>query len=115
MQKLRFVNLSTELQLKYGYDAQKAAEYQAAQATGEGKLRKEMQIQQEQTWAAERARAEDNFQARQEIDRQAAAAREVARVQAEKERAARIKAEAERYNQTYSVGSGRGVGLGRGR
>ena len=115
LKKLKFVDLSVELQLKYGYDAQKAAEYQAAQATGEGKLRKEMQIQQEQTWAAERARAEDNFQARQEIDRQAAAAREVARVQAEKERAARIKAEAERYNQTYSVGSGRGVGLGRGR
>ena len=115
LQKLRFVNLSTELQLKYGYDSQKAAEYQSAQAMGEGKLRREMQIQQEQTWAAERARAEDNFKARQEIDRQAEAAREAARVQAERDRAARIKAEAERYNQTYSVGSGRGAGLGRGR
>jgi hypothetical protein len=117
LKKLKFENLSTELQLKYGYDAQKAAEYQTAQATGEAKLRKEMQVQQEQTWAAERARAEDNFLARQEIDRQAAAAREAARVQAERDRAARIKAEAERYNEVYSVGSGsrRGAGRGTGR
>jgi len=110
LKKLKFVNLSAELRLKYGYDAQKAAEYQAAQATGEAKLRKEMQIQQEQGWAAERARAEDNFKGRLEIDRQA----EAARVQAEKERAARIKVEAERNKDAYSIGTGLSRRAGRG-
>lgn len=102
LRKVKFANLPAELQSKYGYDAEKSAEYQKAQAEGEARLRKEMQVKQEQTWAADRARAEDNFKARQEIDKQA----EAARVQAEKEQAARIKAEAERYNETYSVGSG---------
>jgi len=110
LKKLWFVNLSTELQLKYGYDAQKAAEYKAAQATGEARLRKEMQVQQEQAWAAERARAEDNLKGRLEIDRQA----EAARIQAEKERAARIKEEAERNKDAYSVGTGLGRRAGRG-
>ena len=109
LKKLKFVDLSAELQLKYGYDPQKAAEYQATQATGEAKLRREMQSQQEQAWAADRARTEDNFKGRLEIDRQA----EAARVQAEKERAARIKVEAERNKEVYSVGTGsRGGGRG---
>ena len=78
-------------------------------------MQREMQVQQEQTWAAERARAEDNFKGRLEIDRQA----EAARVQAEKERAVRIKEEAERNREVYSVGTvgtgrSRGIGIGRG-
>ena len=110
LSKIKFLNLTAELQSKYGYDAKKASEYEAARAIGEANLRKEMQARQEQTWAAERARAEDNFKARQEIDRQT----ETARVQAEKEQT-RIKAEAERnkYMGIGSIGSGRGrAGLG---
>jgi hypothetical protein len=99
------VTLSAELQARYGYDAQKASEYQAEQAAGAAKLGREMQVQQEQSWAAERARAEENYKARLESDRQA----EAARVQAQKEQAAQIKMEIERYRaaNTTSVGSGR--------
>lgn len=106
--KIKFVNLPVELQLKYGYDAQKAAEYQATQAAGEAKLRHEMRIQQEQVWAAERAKAEDNFNGRLEIDRQA----EAARLQAELERE-RIEQEAERNQETDSVSTGSGRRWGR--
>jgi len=100
LRKIRFKNLSAELQIKYGYDAQKDAEYQAAQAAGETQWLRELQIHQAQAWAAERIRVEDNFQGRLAIERLETQRRqaEAARIQAEKERV-RMEQEAERKHQ----------------
>lgn len=95
--KIPFENLSAEFHQKYGYDAQKASEYKAAQAAGEARWLKQMQTHQAQTWAAERERAEDNFKGRQEIEKLETQRRqaEAARIQAENERV-RMEQEAER-------------------
>ena len=98
MTKIGFENLSADLQQRYGYDVGKAAAYKTEQAAMQGQWIGVMQAQQAQEWAAVRARADDNFKGRAEIDRlenerrqaEAAQARaEAARVRAAQEVAAR--------------------------
>lgn len=101
MTKIGFENLSADLQQRYGYDVGKAAAYKTEQAAMQGQwigVMQAQQAQQAQEWAAVRARDEDNFKGRQEIDRlenerrqaEAAQARaEAARVRAAQEAAAR--------------------------
>lgn len=86
--KLRFEILSTDLQRAHNYDAEKAAAYQTQQAAAQGQLRREFQAKHEQELAVARAREEENFKARLQIEKL-----EAQRQQAE---AARVRAEAER-------------------
>jgi hypothetical protein len=92
--KLRFENLSADLQQRYGYDIEKAAAYRTGQGEMQAQLRLELQAQQEQVWAAEKAREIDNFNARAEIDRLENERREAEAAQARAE-AARVRAEQE--------------------
>jgi TPR repeat protein len=112
MARLKFENLTSDLQQRYGYDIGKATAYRSEQAAKQGPMRTLMEAQEalfKQEWAYARAKEEDNFRGRKEIDRlenerrQAEAARaqaEAARAQAEAE-AARAQAEAASSDYSY--------------
>ena len=87
MAKLKFENLSADLQQRYGYDAQKAAAHRTQEAAMQAQLSREFQKQGEQERSLARAREEDNFKGRAEIDRLENERRraEAARAQAEAE------------------------------
>jgi hypothetical protein len=85
--KLKFRNLPVELQKRYEYDADRAADYEAAQARGEAAWRAEHAVRMVQM---EAARAE-----------QAALERQMRAERAEAEQA---RAEAARYAQDQPVG-----------
>jgi len=85
--KLKFRNLPVGLQERYGYDADRAADYEAAQARGEAAWRAEHAVRMEQM---EAVRAERAAWERQ--------------VRAEREEAEQARAEAARYVQDQPVG-----------
>ena len=85
--KLKFRNLPVELQERYGYDADRAADYEAAQARGEAAWRAEHAVRMEQMEAAQAERAARERQMRAE------------REAAEQARAEAARAEAARYAQ----------------
>jgi len=85
--KLKFRNLPVELQERYGYDADRAADYEAAQARGEAAWRAEHAVRMEQMEAAQAERAARERQMR-----------------AEREAAEQARAEAARYAQDQAVG-----------
>jgi hypothetical protein len=85
--KLKFRNLPVELQERYGYDADKAADYEVAQARGEAAWRAEHAVRMEQM---EAVRAEQAARERQ--------------MRAEREAAEQARAEAARYAQDQPVG-----------
>lgn len=85
--KLKFRNLPVGLQERYEYDADRAADYEAAQARGEAAWRAEHAVRMEQM---EAARAERAAWERQ--------------MQAERAKAEQARAEAARYAQDQAVG-----------
>jgi hypothetical protein len=85
--KLKFRNLPVELQERYGYDADRAADYEVAQARGEAAWRAEHAVRMEQM---EAVRAERVAWERQ--------------MQAERAEAEQARAEAARYAQDQPVG-----------
>jgi hypothetical protein len=85
--KLKFRNLPIELQDRYGYDADRAADYEAAQTRGEAAWRAEHAVRMEQM---EAVRAEQAAWERQ--------------VRAERAAAEQARAEAARYAQDQPVG-----------
>jgi len=91
--KLKFRNLPVELRQRYGYDADRAAAYEAAQARGEAVWRAEHAVRMEQR---EAARAEQAA-----LDRQMRAEAELRRAAAEQ---ARADAEAARDTQDQPGG-----------
>lgn len=98
--RLKFENLFAEVQQRYGYDVQKAAAYRTQQAETRRQLVGAMQAQRaryEQEWAAARAREEDSWKARLEMEKQETQRRqaEAARAQAEAEWAQARAAEAQ--------------------
>ena len=64
--KLKFRNLPVELQERYGYDANRAADYEAAQARGEAAWRAEHAVWMEQMQAAQAEQAAWERQVRAE-------------------------------------------------
>ena len=101
MAKLKFENLSADLQQKHGYDVQKAVAYQTQQAAMQAQWRLDQQVQQERVWATEKAREEDKFKAWREMDRLENVRRqaEAAQARAEAERVQNAKEDAEREAQ----------------
>ena len=85
--KLKFRNLPVELQERYGYDADRATDYEAAQARGEAAWRAQHAVRMEQMEAAQ---AEQAAWERQ--------------VRAERAAAEQALAEAARYAQDQPVG-----------
>jgi hypothetical protein len=85
--KLKFRNLPVELQKRYGYDADRAADYEVAQARGEAAWRAEHAVRMVQMEAARAERAA--------LERQ---------LQAERAEAEQARAEAARYAQEQPVG-----------
>ena len=90
--KLKFRNLPVGLQERYEYDADRAADYEAAQARGEAAWRAEHAVRMEQMEAAQAERAARERQMRAE------------REAAEQARAEAARAEAARYAQDQAVG-----------
>jgi len=90
--KLKFRNLPVELQKRYGYDADRAADYEVAQARGEAAWRAEHAVRMVQMEAARAERAA--------LERQVRAERE----EAERAAAEQARAEAARYAQDQPVG-----------
>ena len=90
--KLKFRNLPVGLQERYGYDEDRAADYEAAQARGEAAWRAEHAVRMEQMEAAQAERAARERQMRAE------------REAAEQARAEAARAEAARYAQDQAVG-----------
>jgi hypothetical protein len=89
--KLKFRNLAVGLRERYGYDADRAAAYEAAQAQGEAVWRAEHAVWMEQREAAQAEQAA--------LERQMRADAELRRAEAEQARA-----EAARYTQDQPVG-----------
>jgi hypothetical protein len=85
--KLKFRNLPVELQKRYGYDADRAADYEVAQARGEAAWRAEHAVRMQQM---EAVRAERTAWERQ--------------MRAERAEAEQARAEAARYAQDQPVG-----------
>lgn len=104
--KVRFENLSTDLQQKYGYDAQTAVAYQTQHTAGQRQWLAAFQAQEAQAKAALKAREEDNFRGRMEIDRLENERRktEAAQAQADADKkraeAAQAQADADRIRAT---------------
>ena len=80
--KLKFRNLPVELRQRYGYDADRAAAYEAAQARGEAVWRAEHAVRMEQREAARAEQAASDRQMRAEAELRRAEA-ERARAEAE--------------------------------
>lgn len=99
--KLKFESLSADLQREYGYDVQRAVAYRTQQAAMQGQLIGKMQAQQKQEWALAKAREEESWKARLEMERLENERRqaEAARAQAEAERVRFAKEDAEREAQ----------------
>ena len=91
--KLKFRNLPVELRERYGYDADRAADYEAAQARGEAVWRAEHAVRMEQREAAQAEQAA--------LERQMRAEAELRRAEAEQ---ARAEAEAARHAQDQPGG-----------
>src|SRR5688572_25472983 len=91
--KLKFRNLPAELRERYGYDADRAAGYEAAQARGEAVWRAEHAVRMEQAEAAQAEKAA--------LERQMRAEAELRRAEAER---ARAEAEAARDAQDQPAG-----------
>ena len=91
--KLKFRNLPVELRERYGYDADRAADYEAAQARGEAVWRAEHAVWMEKREAAQAEQAA--------LERQMRAEAELRRAEAEQ---ARAEAEAARDAQDQPGG-----------
>jgi len=81
--KLKFRNLPVELRERYRYDADRAADYEAAQARGEAVWRAEHAVRMEQREAAQAEQAA--------LERQMRAEAELRRVEAEQARAEAVR------------------------
>jgi len=80
--KLKFRNLPTELQERFGYDAARASDYEAARARGEATWRAESAIWTEQRRAAQAEQATWERQQRAEAEARLAKEAEQARLEA---------------------------------
>jgi len=80
--KLKFRNLPTELQQRFGYDSARASDYEAARAQGEAMWRAESAIWTEQRRAAQAEQATWERQQRAEAEARLAKEAEQARLEA---------------------------------
>ena len=69
MIKLKFGDLSEEIQKQHGYNPTNAAAFSDSQSRGAGQWLIEAKAQQTQQWAADKERDDDNFKSRLELEK----------------------------------------------